>query len=214
MRICAVIFDYGMVLSGPPHPDIKTELIRRTGMEPACLEDLYWKHRLDYDRGDLNGLTYWQLVLDQGGVASTPELVHELAELDARMWTGSNPPLVAWHAQLRAAGLKTALLSNLGDVVTASVLQNLPWMQNFDVQVFSHQLHIVKPDPAIYRHTLEALGSEAQETIFVDDVTSNVEAARAVGLIGIQYTNVQQLNLALSSLELGSALPLPNPHEA
>jgi putative hydrolase of the HAD superfamily len=209
LKLRAVIFDYGMVLSGPPDASIQAEMLHRSGIPAAQAEALYWKHRHDYDRGDLNGLSYWQTILDEGGVAYPPELIAELAQLDARMWTSSNQPLVDWQAKLRAAGLKTAILSNLGDVVKESVVRNLPWVRNFDVQVFSYLLRVIKPAPAIYLHTLAALGTAPEETLFLDDLPANVEAARALGIIGIPYTGVADLKQAIRSLEIENSIPLP-----
>jgi putative hydrolase of the HAD superfamily len=209
VKLDAVIFDYGMVLSGPPNPELREELVRRSGMPQAQAETLYWKYRHAYDRGDLDGLTYWQTILEEGGVPSSPALIRELAELDARMWTGSNDPLVAWQASLRAAGIKTAILSNLGDIVQQSVSRNLPWTQNFDAHIFSYQLRIAKPDPAIYRHALQLLNSKAEETIFLDDITANVEAAQALGMTGILYTGIPALRHSLQSLSLDVFVPLP-----
>jgi HAD superfamily hydrolase (TIGR01509 family) len=40
----------------------------------------------------------------------------------------------------------------------------------------------VKPDPAIYRACLEALGCEPGRTLFFDDRPNNVEAARELGM--------------------------------
>lgn len=210
LKLRAVIFDYGMVLSGPPDPSLQEQLFQRSGLPRCQAEELYWKYRHDYDRGDLTGLAYWQLLLDEGGGAPTPKLVQELAKLDARMWTGSNQPLVDWLAALRRASIRTALLSNLGDVVTRAVLERLPWMQNFDVRVFSYQLRTIKPDPSIYRHTLSELGTVPEETLFVDDIPRNIDAARALGIQAIQYTGVQELRTELEKLDLPGDFPLPD----
>jgi putative hydrolase of the HAD superfamily len=202
VKLSAVIFDYGMVLSGPPNLDLKAEIVRRSGIPSAQAEALYWKYRPAYDRGDLDGPAYWQTILEEGGVPSPPELVRELTELDARMWTGTNQPLVDWQARLRAAGVKTAVLSNLGDWVKEHVLRDLPWFSAFDVRVFSCDLHLAKPDPAIYRHALEQLGTEPDDTVFIDDLAHNVEGAQALGIHGIQYTGMQELRQAIRALNL------------
>lgn len=209
VNLRAVIFDYGMVLSGPPNPHLQADLIQQTGIpEPQAME-LYWKYRLDYDRGALTGLAYWRRILEDAGQTATAERLQQLADLDARMWTGTNLPLVRWQAELKQAGIRTALLSNLGDEVEKVVTRELSWMANFEVRVFSHQLRIIKPDAAIYLETLKQLGTKAEETLFLDDSAANVEGARALGIHAVQYTDMEALRSALATLELPPGTPLP-----
>jgi putative hydrolase of the HAD superfamily len=66
-----------------------------------------------------------------------------------------------------------------------------------------------KPDPAIYRHTLDKLGVAAQEAIFIDDIPANIAAARALGIDGILFTTVEQLRRDLETRGLAGKLPLP-----
>lgn len=53
----------------------------------------------------------------------------------------------------------------------------------FDVEVFSCQVGMVKPEPEIYLHALRKLSLDAPDCVFVGDGGSNeLEGARAVGL--------------------------------
>ena len=56
MALRAVVFDYGMVLSGQPYSPAREELKRITGLSHEAFESCYWTDRLAYDRGDLTGL--------------------------------------------------------------------------------------------------------------------------------------------------------------
>jgi epoxide hydrolase-like predicted phosphatase len=47
--------------------------------------------------------------------------------------------------------------------------------------VYSHEVGLRKPDPAIYALTAERLGVQPHEIVFLDDVVANVEAARRAG---------------------------------
>ncbi|WP_420239674.1 HAD family hydrolase [Telmatobacter bradus] len=209
MALRAVIFDYGMVLSGPPQPEIRAELLRRIGKSTAESEALYMKYRHDYDLGFLTGLEYWHKIFIEAGLPLEEARITETADLDAAMWTGTNQPMLDWQRSLKQKGLKAAILSNMGDRVLANMKRHLPWIEEFDVQVWSYALKIAKPDPAIYRHTLAALGLQANETLFVDDLLVNVEAARAVGLKAAQYVCPSQLRDELLALGLAAEIPLP-----
>ena len=64
---------------------------------------------------------------------------------------------------------------------------------------------MTKPDPAMYRLFLETYHLAAEDCAFVDDTPENVEAARGIGLMGIEFTSHKQLIARL--LELGVRLP-------
>jgi FMN phosphatase YigB (HAD superfamily) len=46
---------------------------------------------------------------------------------------------------------------------------------------------MAKPDPAVYMMAAERLGLPPRECVFVDDLDTNVEAARQVGMVGILF---------------------------
>ena len=209
MGLRAVVFDYGMVLTGPPDPEAHAALLRITGLTLARFESLYWANRPAYDEGKLTGLAFWQKLVRDAGLALGPEKIEELNQLDARMWTTENPAMLAWQLQLKERGLKTAILSNIGDSVVESIEREFNWLHRFDVLVWSYQFGIAKPDPAIYRHTLDELGTTSEETLFIDDRRENVEAARALGMPAIQYSSVERLRADLIAAGLVAELPLP-----
>jgi len=77
------------------------------------------------------------------------------------------------------------------------------------VLIWSYQHGVGKPDEEIYRLTLDKLGVEAGETLFVDDRPRNVEAARKLGIRALQYTTTEQLRANLVEQGLDGELPLP-----
>jgi hypothetical protein len=54
-----------------------------------------------------------------------------------------------------------------------------------------------KPDPAVYRAALARLGWKAEETLFIDDVATNVEGAVQAGLVGHLYRDREIMQEAL-----------------
>ena len=209
MGLRAVVFDYGMVLTGPQDPESYASLLRITGLPPDQFEPVYWADRHDYDLGNLTGVAFWQKLLRDAGLNLAPDAEEELNQWDARMWTTQNPAMVAWQQQLKQRGLLTAILSNMGDSVLASIERQFAWIQNFDVLVWSFQLRIAKPDPAIYEYTLKELGTRPEETLFLDDRLVNIDAARALGFQALQFSTVEQLRADLIASGLDRELPLP-----
>jgi putative hydrolase of the HAD superfamily len=205
----AVVFDYGMVLSGPPYLQAHEELKRITGLSQEAFESLYWTDRHAYDRGDLTGLEFWRKFVSDAGLGLSDSKVAELNDWDARMWTTVNQEMLDWHKQLKTKGLKTGILSNMGDSVLESIERNFDWIGDFDVLIWSYQHRMAKPEPAIYHLLLERLGTAGEETLFLDDKLENIEAAKHLGIQALQFSTVDQLRKDLVSSGMDSQLPLP-----
>lgn len=209
LALRAVIFDYGMVLTGPPDSGAHNEMIRITGLPLERFETLYWADRHAYDEGKLSGVAFWQKFLTDADLDLGPEALAELNRHDARMWTTQNPVMVAWQARLRQHGLRTAILSNMGDSVLDSIKREFQWIENFDALVWSYQLRLAKPDPKIYLYTLQKLGTRPDETLFLDDKQINIDAAHDLGIQAIQFSTVERLRHDLINAGLDRELPLP-----
>lgn len=94
--------------------------------------------------------------------------------------------------EARAAGIRTAVLSNsLGrephDPYAAYDLHGV-----FDVVVLSADLGIRKPDPRIFEHTLGLLGVAARACVFADDTEANLIPAQAMGMTVIHVLDEQE----------------------
>jgi putative hydrolase of the HAD superfamily len=88
--------------------------------------------------------------------------------------------------QLRAAGYKTALLTNISREGEGIFTKLFPVDELFDVIVDSSKVGMRKPDPEIYRLTCSRLGVAPERCLFIDDLLCNVEAADALGMQTIQ----------------------------
>jgi putative hydrolase of the HAD superfamily len=214
MPLRAVVFDYGMVLSAPPDPAAHQRLLELTQLPRALFEENYWRLRLDYDRGTLNGHTFWQQLARNVSIALAPDTIQQLIEQDVRLWAGVDTRMVRWAEQVRATGLRTAVLSNMGEELLAYIRNNHSWVRNFDHCTWSCEMRMVKPEAAIYRHTLEKLGVRAEETLFLDDREENVEGARKLGIHAVRYRGLATLPADLEQAGWARHLPpVPAPTE-
>jgi putative hydrolase of the HAD superfamily len=214
MAIRGVIFDYGMVLSNAQDPAAHQRLLEITGLGHAVFEEHYWRYRHEYDLGHLNGATYWQRILTDTGVMLGTDQIEELIEQDVLMWATLNEEMLVWAAALQDRGMRTAILSNMGEEMMRYVQQEFAWLQHFTQQTFSCELKIAKPDAAIYTYTCDKLGIAAGEALFIDDKPVNIEAARQLGLHAVQFRNVTQLRHELASANLLPGWPLPGDRPA
>jgi putative hydrolase of the HAD superfamily len=209
LALRAVVFDYGMVLTGPQDPEAHAALLRITGLPLDRFESLYWADRHAYDEGKLTGIAFWQKFLREAGLPPNQAMAEELNLWDARMWTTENPAMLSWQLALKQRGLLTGILSNMGDNVLDNMKRTFNWLPRFDVLVWSYQLLLAKPDPAIYHYLLKELGTQPEETLFIDDRLVNVEAAHALGMKAIEFTTVERLRTDLIAQGYDAELPLP-----
>ena len=76
--------------------------------------------------------------------------------------------------------------------------------RHFDVFVESFVEGCRKPDPEIYRRTLERMGCEPTHTAMLDDLGENLKTARSLGLITHKVDDPSETIAWLFS-QLGSA---------
>ena len=210
MALRAVIFDYGRVLTGPPDPVAYAQLQRIGGLSADRLDSFYWKDRQAYDEGKLNGLEFWRKLVGEAGLKLSESAIAELNLWDARMWTRGDRAMLDWQLAIKQRGLLTAIVSNMGDAVHEHMERELDWLSRFDLLVWSYQLRVAKPDPAIYHYALERLGTRPEETLFVDDKLENVDTAAALGMKALVFSTVEKLRSDLIALKLDAELPLPS----
>src|SRR5205814_1375199 len=150
--------------------------------------------------GKFDPAEYWKYF---GSV--TPSQIEQLNRLDGASWMHADKLMTEWARELRDAGFRTALLSNMPFTVRDALLAS-EWLPEFDQRTFSCELRISKPSPEIYEHCLRGLGVAAKDALFLDDRPSNVQGAQAVGMHSILFTSAADL-----AAELAGRFDIPPP---
>ncbi|XP_032166654.1 acyl-CoA dehydrogenase family member 10 isoform X1 [Mustela erminea] len=109
------------------------------------------------------------------------------------------PVMTEAITQIRAKGLRTAVLSNNFYLPNGKSFLPLDRKQ-FDVVVESCLEGICKPDPRIYKLCLERLGLQPSESIFLDDLGPNLKAAASLGIRTIQVNDPETAIKELETL--------------
>ena len=108
----------------------------------------------------------------------------------------SEPMYAAVHA-VRAAGLRTCLLSNSwgSDAYPRDVFEDL-----YHAVVISAEVGMRKPEERIFRHAADLLGLVPSECVFIDDMEANVRVAEATGMYGVLHTQPEVTVARLAEL--------------
>lgn len=199
-NISAVILDYGQVLARSATPEGFGRMAKILNSSFETFYTLWQNTRDPYDRGDFSPEEYWLKLAAQANRSIDRSQIEILRKVEVEIWSHVDEGMLDWVSQLRAAGIKTGLLSNMPRDLVTYLRANCEWMENFVFKTFSSEVRMIKPDPSIYEHTLHGLGVSASESLFVDDREINIQAARALGMHAIQFDSIAQLREDLEAM--------------
>jgi epoxide hydrolase-like predicted phosphatase len=190
VTIRAVVFDIGGVLEHTPDLGVKRQWEERLGLGlgeiDARMGDAWTAGSLgmitesDYD----DALTL-RLGLDE------VQRSQYMADVWREYVGVANPELIEYARGLRPR-YRTGILSNsfVGAREREQALYGFE--QLVDEIVYSHEVGLRKPDPRIYELMCVRLGCRPAETIFLDNVEANVNAAAGAGLRAILFLDNAQ----------------------
>ena len=180
----AVIFDYGRVLSLPPSDADWAAFAAATELDLPTLMHRYWDYRDTYDRKEVNAAIYWSQVV---GHDLAENAATELVAMDDAQWTRVNPEMLRLARELKECGLKIAILSNMQTDMLRVMRAKFEWLSEFDVQIYSCEIGMVKPKREIYLECAKRLGVEPGACLFLDDKQPNVRGAEEAGMHGLLF---------------------------
>ena len=188
--IKAVIFDLGGVLLRTVDQTPRQRLAERLGVSLYALYDQVFSSESARQAtlGKISAQQHWEQV---GAHFHLPS--QELPSVIQQFWDGDrlDSSLVAFIHSLRPPRL-TALLSNAWDNLRGLVENDWHIANAFDDLVISAEVGLAKPDYRIYQLTLDRLGVQASQALFVDDFSENIDGARWMGLRAIQFRSASQ----------------------
>jgi epoxide hydrolase-like predicted phosphatase len=194
--IQGVVFDIGGVLEVTPRTHWQQRWAARLGMPAAAFEA---RAEPIFAPGATGAVALEEIERQTAEAFDLDEA--DVAALMDDLWTeyvGTlNAELAAYFAGMRPRH-RAGILSNsfVGAREREQALYGFADM--CDVIVYSHEVGWLKPDPRIYHAVCERLGCAPEHVVLLDDVATNIEGARAVGMRGVLFMDTGQ---AISDLE-------------
>ena len=189
MMLRAVFVDFGGVLMRTEDQEPRLRLAERLGVPPGRLEKLIFesKSSLNASTGEITEAAHWQWVADTLGISR-----QETEKLAADFFSGDrlDTVLIEFLRSLRLQrriGLISNAWSGLRDYITRSDFADV-----FDELVISAEVGLVKPDPRIYHLALDRLAVAPEESLFLDDMPANVQAALSIGMKAVQFIRPEE----------------------
>lgn len=197
MRVQAVVFDLGGVILRTEHQAPREHLAERLRTTYDDLAKLVFESESSRmaSVGLLTTEQHWAAVGAKLGLS--PE---DIGSIYAEFFAGDilDRELIEFIRLLRSQR-KTGLLSNAWPDMRSYISDN-HFSDAFDDIVISAEVGLMKPDPKIFEIALQRLAVEARDTIFVDDMRVNVEAAAAAGMQGIEFVDTDQTRRQIEAL--------------
>jgi putative hydrolase of the HAD superfamily len=192
----AVIFDWGGVLIENPAPALMRYAAETLGVDVPAYLTVHNKHGEAFQKGHIEEAMFWQRVcgdLDRP-VPQVPSLWGDAY----RASYAARAEVFNLAMRLREHGYKTALLTNTEPPVMQFWHEQKYDM--FDALVFSCAEGSCKPQAEIYHIAAERLGIPVERCVLIDDKHDSIDGATEVGMNGIVYESLEQVEEALQEL--------------
>lgn len=130
------------------------------------------------------------------------ELIDAWFERYDEMMAGPISDTVEILAELRVRGVPLYALSNWSAETFPIALKRFDFLQLFRGTLLSGEARLLKPDPRLFRLFCETFAIDPTQAVYIDDLAPNVEAATALGMHGIRFTDPPALRGELVKLGL------------
>lgn len=196
--IKAIIFDFGRVISAQKPSSLFRRYEMDLGLPSDSINSIMFDSQIWQDTllGRKTLEEFWQAIGPELGLNSSEEIVafRNRYRADETM----NEDVLKFIQKLHGH-YRLAVLSNAPPGLSQWLAE---WeiLDFFDLVFCSGDEGMVKPDAKPFELTLERLGVQPGEAVFIDDTMENVEAARQQGLHGIVFTTAEELEEELGYL--------------
>jgi len=200
-----VVFDFGAVLFTWRPVDLIAETFPERAATPAQAGHL--AHAV-FSHADWQGFDRGVLAMDTVIERTARRLDLNAKSLGALVESIGDrlTPIdttVALLEQLHAqASVRLYFLSNMPLPYARVLEQRHGFLKRFQGGIFSGDVLLIKPEAAIYQLLQTRYALEPAQTVFIDDLLGNVEAAQAQGWQGIHFKSAQQATQELQALGL------------
>jgi 2-haloacid dehalogenase len=193
----ALVFDLGnVVIEWDPR-----NLYRKLFADPAEMERFLtevwtpaWNLELDAGRAFAEGIAEL--------AAKFPErapMIRAFHDRWAETMGDAVPGTEALLDELVARGHPLYALSNWSAETFPQARARFAVLARFADIVISGEVGVAKPDPRIFARFCERVGRRPEDCVFVDDVATNVDAARAYGFDALVFRGANGLRRELAS---------------
>jgi FMN phosphatase YigB (HAD superfamily) len=186
----AVFFDIGNVLVSFDGGLVLRDLAWAARRHPLKIARLFWNGKLidRIERGEMLPRQLYKHLRDEmefeGGF-----------ERFEKIWCGHFRLMRPTFRLLERVAKRrpTYLLSNTNRLHYAALKRRYAFPRRVKDAALSYKLGCRKPEPAIYRAAVKMAGVKPRHSLFIDDLSKNVSAAKQLGWNALRFTTAEAL---------------------
>ena len=198
-KIDLVAFDLGNVLCTVDEISAAKELAAKINQRWEYVHEIVFGQvaKLRFERGEI---TFDDHAHDAIKTLRLDMSITELTEIYNSVIAPSENmfPIVSQISKTHRIGLA----SNTSEPHWKYAQKFLPFSSLLNPVIISYIVGTHKPEKAFYERLVNESGVPADRILFIDDLETNVEGARKAGIIGLQFSTLENLETALISLDL------------
>lgn len=186
-----IIFDLGNVLVKYSPENFLGKYVKEENKEVFIKEIFKSKEWLELDRGTLSYEDAIEIFAKR--VPEERESIEKLFRENISSCISPIEENVKIMRELKRNGYSVYILSNFHQPAFEYIKENWDFISEFDGDVVSCYYHYIKPEKEIYETILKKYNLIPSETVFIDDVETNIEGAKEFGIEGIHLPDFKIL---------------------
>ena len=201
MKKCAVVFDFGGVMTTSTMPRRVQEVAKANNIPWEAILAGFAKYRHAYDAGNISLIDLYKNTWRDAALDVSDELTAKIIEADRASWLYRNERTRDWMRKLKAEGRKIGILTNMAPDFAPLFKEHFAdFIEIADAMVISGLEHMHKPNRDIYDLEQARMNLEPGRLIFIDDVEENCVGARAAGWKAIRFVSNDQVESDFAKL--------------
>jgi putative hydrolase of the HAD superfamily len=200
VKISAICFDLGKVLLNFDWQIMLRRIAEKSPLPPEEISKRMSDNPnfVHYEIGSVTSGEFFSYLKELTGFRGT---ISELRAIFCEIFTPLSEHIAL--AAMLAPHYPLAIISNTNHAHICYAEASYSFFTLFRVRIYSHEVGTMKPQPEIYQAALTALGGiDPLETLFIDDLESNILGAVQLGWQTIHLRPEVDLRTALASYEL------------
>lgn len=188
MKTCCIV-DMGGVMVA--NHDVVPAVAAYLGLSAAQVRHYGNEHFIALMEGKITTATFWELFSQRCGVAVQEELLGKFFH------PVRNEAMYSFIQELKQTYRVVCGTNSIEEHY--AVHQTRGDYDVFEMIYPSHKIGVAKPQAAFYAYILEQEHCAPSQTLFIDDLLENVEAARRLGIRAFHFTDDATLKAQLLS---------------
>jgi glucose-1-phosphatase len=195
-----IIFDIGGVIVSPEIEKIDKLMADYLRINPAKFKIFWEKYQSDLSEGKISLLEFYSKASERFGLKKNlgRKIIEKHFSIFRKIIKNLNKEVLSVVGELKNNYRVVCLVNAELDVIPLVKKRGI--YDYFQRAYISAKLGMKKPDKKIYLTILDDFKLKPKEAIFIDDKKENVNAAKKLGIIGINYKYGENLEKKLRSL--------------